>query len=99
MCGLCGIFGSDDHWSAANPKAAISADPVARRRDRAARIVAVNDMLAGYHVKLSDWQGQAYVLRGVTGQQIIINNVTEVWAAMEKDFAKAFDPLNESGFP
>ncbi|KAE9631003.1 hypothetical protein GP644_07230 [Parasedimentitalea maritima] len=99
MCGLCGIFGSDDHWSAASPTLSASADPVGRRRDRNARISAVNQMLSRQRVQLSDWQGQSYVLRGPTGQQSIVSNVTEVWASLEDDFGKEFDPLDVANFP
>lgn len=99
MCGLCGIFGTDDHWSAAGLDTAASADPVQRRRDRANRIAAVNRMLDRRRIQLSDWQGQSYVLRSMTGQQAIVSNVTEVWAALEKEFGGGFDPLDEANFP
>ena len=99
MCGLCGIFGTDDHWSAAGLSQGASADPVARRRDRGARIQAVNSMLQNRRIRLGDWQGQSYVLSGPTGQQSIVANVTEVWAALEDDFGTGFDPLDPAGFP
>ncbi|MCJ7872149.1 hypothetical protein [Phaeobacter sp. J2-8] len=67
--------------------------------DRANRIAAVNRMLDRRRIQLSDWQGQSYVLRSMTGQQAIVSNVTEVWAALEKEFGGGFDPLDEANFP
>ncbi len=99
MCGLCGIFGTDNHWSAAGRETGASADPVQRRRDRADRIAAVNRMLAHRRIQLSDWQGQSYVLRNMTGHTAIVSNVTEVWAALETEFGNSFDPLDEANFP
>lgn len=99
MCGLCGIFGTDDHWSAAGFETRASADPVLRRRDRTARIAVVNRMLARRRIQLSDWQGQSYILRNLTGRQAIVSNVTEVWAALEAEFGGGFDPLDPANFP
>jgi hypothetical protein len=99
MCGLCGIFGTDDHWSAAGIETKASADPVLRRRHRTARVAAVNRMLVRQRIQLSDWQGQSYILHSLTGRQAIVSNVTEVWAALEAEFGCGFDPLDPETFP
>lgn len=93
MCGLCGIFGSEDHWTS-GVISAPTADPVARRQERFARIKAVNSILKKRRLSLRDWQGQQYVLEGGTGKGVIIDNITEIWAAMDADFGGAFDPLD-----
>lgn len=57
------------------------------------------DMLARRRIQLSDWQGQSYILRNLTGRQAIVSNVTEVWAALEAEFGGGFDPLDPANFP
>ncbi len=95
MCGLCGLLGAEDHWSAGARQQA-SADPVRRRKERAARVRVINDVLASRRLTLRDWQGEAFMLSGPTGKSVIVDNVTEVWAAMDAEFGGAFDPLAEA---
>ena len=94
MCGLCGLFGSDDHWTAAQPgRGAASADPVQRRKARQERVAAVNTLLAARRITIRDWQGQNYVLTGPTGQQVVVDTISDIWAALENGPGGAFDPL------
>lgn len=99
MCGLCGIFGSDDHWSATSVTKTPSADPIARRHARAARIKVVNQFLHGRRLVLSDWQGATYLVQGPTGAQAIVSNISEIWPVLEREFGGVFDPLDPANFP
>lgn len=93
MCGLCGIFGSEDHWTAGKTDGGPSADPVVRRRARARRVHAANAVLAQRRLSVSDWQGESYQLSGPTGKTVLVDNLTEIWAALDDGFGGAFDPL------
>jgi len=101
MCGLCGLFGSDDHWSASIPGSSnggvaspASADPVQRRRARNHRVDLTNKMLASRHLKLKDWQGERFILAGPTGKSTVVDTLAEVWQVIEQHYGGAFDPLD-----
>ncbi|MES0885344.1 hypothetical protein [Roseibium sp. SCP14] len=95
MCGLCGLFGSDDHWTATQPgHVAASADPVQRRKSRQELASAVNTLLAARRITVRDWQGQNFVLTGPTGHQVIVDTISDIWAALETGLGGVFDPLS-----
>ncbi|MEM9635420.1 MAG: hypothetical protein AAGA50_29130 [Pseudomonadota bacterium] len=94
MCGLCGLFGSDDHWTATQPgRVSASADPVRRRKARQECVAVVNRLLAKRRVNIRDWQGQNYVLTGPTGQEVVIDTISDIWPALEDGLGGVFDPL------
>lgn len=95
MCGLCGIFGVENHWTT-GVQTEVSADPIMRRHARARRIRAVNRLLKNKGFQLNDWQAVQYILSNQTGKSVIVDNVTEVWRAMEIEFNQVFDPLNST---
>jgi hypothetical protein len=45
-------------------------------------------------LKLSDWQGSAYLLGNQTGQTSIVPSVAAVWPAAERLRRQAIDPLD-----
>lgn len=98
MCGLCGAFGGEDHWTTGRTDSATAAsnavDPALRRRERAYRLRLVNRVLASCRLQLSDFQGSAYVLAGPTGKQEIVHDLGAVWAAAEAMSGRALDPLD-----
>ncbi|MDH3669510.1 MAG: hypothetical protein OEN23_21545, partial [Paracoccaceae bacterium] len=72
MCGLCGVLGAEDHWTDAAGSTRIFGNAGAsrtRRQERLRRVAIGNKILAHYGLKLSDWQGSAYILRNRTGRQ------------------------------
>ena len=101
MCGLCGIFSEDAHWAsrldagvgrpdeAGNPHVG----PAVRRLARARRIAVLNRMLAGSHVRVSDWQGSHYRLEGATGKTELVDGLGLLWPAIERMRGRPFDPL------
>lgn len=96
MCGLCGVLGGSDHWTdaAARPGVFAAADPLARRRERARRVLAANRVLALYGMQLSDWQGSSYVLSTLTGKTELVDNLSHLWSVAERLSGRACDPLD-----
>lgn len=97
MCGLCGVFGAEAHWtdgdgSAGPPEGA--ADPWNRRQERLRRVAIGNKVLSCYGLKLSDWQGSAYVLRNRTGRSQILPHLAALWPAAEALAGRTCDPLD-----
>ena len=59
------------------------------------RLTAVNEVLAYYRIKLTDWQASAYVLSTATGKTEIVDNVAHLWMAAERLVGQPCDPLDE----
>ena len=93
MCALCGVFGVEDHWSAGH-QAGANANPNLRRKARAVKVETVNKFLNTRGVQISDWQANYYVVANKTGSSKIVDNLSEIWDVIEKDFGGAFDPLS-----
>jgi hypothetical protein len=98
MCALCGMFGSQDHWtdSAASPAAFASrTEAHTRHRERQACTRLANLVLGQYGLKLSDWSGNAYLLASRTGRTVIVNDLAQLWSAAERLAGRPCDPLDE----
>jgi hypothetical protein len=98
MCALCGVLGGAGHWTDAVARPGVftrTADPVERRRERAARVVQANKVLRHYRLSLSDWQGTSFLLSTATGKTEIVDNLTHLWMAAEKLIGRPCDPLDE----
>ncbi|HSA80420.1 MAG TPA: hypothetical protein VLE23_06330 [Geminicoccaceae bacterium] len=65
-----------------------------RRQERARRIALANRVLRHYALKLADFEGQSYVLRGATGRQELVPHLVGMWAAAEQLAGRACDPLD-----
>ncbi len=99
MCGLCGILSSGPHFleggtDAARSDAASSGRE--RRLGRAARVRLINRVLAPYGCAIRDWSGAKYVVRSRTGKTALVDNLPQVWQALDKIAARAVDPLDPS---
>jgi hypothetical protein len=94
MCALCGVFLGESHWTDATVGAGGSGART-RRHDRLHRVALANRILRQYGLKLSDWQGSAYLLAGQTGQTAIVPSVAAVWPQAERLRKQAIDPLDE----
>ena len=94
MCGLCGIFLTEAHWTDATVAATDSGGRT-RRHERLHRVAQANRILKQYGLKLTDWQGSAYLLGGQTGQTAIVPSVAAVWPAAERLRKQSIDPLDE----
>jgi hypothetical protein len=94
MCGLCGIFLTESHWTDA-ALAASGSGGRTRRHERLHRVALANRILKRYGLKLTDWQGSAYLLGSQTGQTAIVPSVAAVWPAAERLRRQSIDPLDE----
>jgi len=94
MCGLCGIFLTEAHWTDATIGATGSVGRT-RRHERLHRVAQANRILKQYGLKLTDWHGSAYLLGGQTGQTAIVPSVAAVWPAAERLRKQSIDPLDE----
>jgi hypothetical protein len=101
MCGLCGVLGAEDHWSeaAARPRSFTGAPggtPPTRRQQRQRRIALANRVLQHYRLRLADFEGRSYLLRGATGRQEVVPHLVHLWAAAERLAGRPCDPLDEA---
>jgi len=88
MCALCGVFLTEAHWTD------VSGGLRTRRHERLHRVALANRILKHYGFKLSDWQGNAYLLSAATGQTAVLPNVAAVWPAAEQLRKRTLDPLD-----
>ncbi|WP_158818767.1 hypothetical protein [Methylocapsa sp. S129] len=96
MCSLCGVIGGNEHWADAPAREGVytrNADPVRRRRERAERVRIANCVLKLYGMKLSDWQGVAFLLSTLTGKSEIVEDLGHLWPVAEKLSGRLCDPL------
>jgi hypothetical protein len=93
MCGLCGVFLGDGHWTEMTVGGTGSGGRT-RRHERLHRVAQVNRVLKQYGLKLGDWQGNAYLLGSQTGQTAIVPSVAAVWPAAERLRKQSIDPLD-----
>src|SRR5689334_19494801 len=89
MCGLCGLFEGQAHWSEL-----AGDDSVPARQARQLRVAVANRVLRHYRLSLSDWQGHAYLLSGPTGATEVLDSIAALWPAAERLLGRACDPLD-----
>jgi hypothetical protein len=97
MCGLCGVFGGEAHWSDAPPDPAGpggAAGRTTRLQARQQRVALANAVLRHYGLKLRDWSGSSYLLSGATGQTEIVDTLAALWPAAERLARRPCDPLD-----
>lgn len=94
MCGLCGVFAGEDHWTDAAGTGFAEAG-VTRRRERAHRTALANRVLAHYGLSVKDWQGSQYVLASATGKTAVVPNLAVLWPAAEAMIGRPPDPLDD----
>jgi hypothetical protein len=90
VCGLCGMFDSGRRWL----DAASVLDPSAVRRERAARLAIVRQVLGTSRVKVDDFEGASFVLRGPTGATEMVDNLFDLWRKAEALGKRRIDPLD-----
>lgn len=101
MCALCGVFLTETHWTDARvfagPGGVTGAVSGARtrRHERLHRVTLANRILKQRGLKLTDWNGSAYLLGNQTGQTAIVTSVAAVWPAAERLGKQPIDPLDE----
>lgn len=93
MCGLCGMLGGQAHWSDAGNPASDDEAARTRHRERQLRVARMNRVLRGFACTVSDWQGHAYLLSTLTGKTEIVDNLAQLWPAVERLSGRRPDPL------
>lgn len=93
MCGLCGVFGTEEAWSDAGVTA-VGEGGRTRRHERLHRVAIANRVLKPFGMQVTDWNGVSYTVRSQTGQTVIVNSIAEVWPAAEKFRRQVIDPLD-----
>src|SRR5258708_12601194 len=94
MCGLCGVFLGEAHWTDATGGATASGART-RRHERLHRVAQANRILKQYGLKLSDWQGSSYLLDSQTGQTAIVSSVAGVWPPADRLRTQSIHPLHQ----
>lgn len=98
MCGVCGTFGGEDHWSSGAGRIGGDLAPT-RRAERAHRIRVINGALRPLHVRVSDWQGRLFLVVGPTGKQQVVDSLPHIWSAVQEMTGRCIDPLSPQGAP
>lgn len=93
MCGLCGILGGEDHWSDLLPQADEAELQRLRRNERRRRVLYLNRVLGAFACTVSDWQGAKYQVSTYTGKTELVDNLSQLWAAVERLSGHRPDPL------
>ena len=103
MCGLCGMFAGERHWTERAASPAIfgapgsgSADPppVTPARERQERVRLVNRVLDPFGLVLAEWAASSYVLRTKTGRSEMVPDLGALWPAAERLLGRPCDPLD-----
>ncbi|WP_395679435.1 hypothetical protein [Inquilinus sp.] len=94
MCGVCGVLGGEEHWTAESARPEVFGATRTRRAERLHRAAAANRILGLYGLRLDDWQGSAFVLSSPTGRREIVDALPAVWAAAAQMLGRPIDPLD-----
>lgn len=93
MCGLCGMFGVAEHWTAASGTAAAGAGAAHRRAERQHQVRIANAVLAPFGLRCADWQNR-FMVTSRTGKGVVVDHLGTLWPAAEKLAGRPIDPLD-----
>lgn len=98
MCGLCGMFGVAEHWTAAagmetSGTEVSGAGPAPRRAERQHQVRIANALLAPFGLRCADWQGR-FTVSSRTGKSMVVDHLGALWPAAEKLAGRPIDPLD-----
>jgi len=99
MCSLCGILGSNEHWTDAVARPGVftrNTERVDRRRERAKRVRIASRILTEFGLTLSDWQGTSFLLSTRTGKTEMVEDLGHLWPLAEKISGRVCDPLSHA---
>jgi hypothetical protein len=90
------MLGGEAHWAEAGGVSNDTDDELTRmrRRERQLRVAHLNRVLRGFSCTVSDWQGHAYLLATLTGKTEIVDNLAQLWPAVERLSGHRTDPLD-----
>ena len=89
MCASCGFPAATGHWTDAGAASAFD-----RLRGRLRRASVLRALLSPYGLVVhDDGSSLGFILSTKTGQQIMVANLTELWAVAERMAGRPVDPL------
>lgn len=88
MCGLCGLIGEKQDWTA-------SLSTLPKRQERHKRLKFINQLTAPYRIKVSDVHGVDYLVQTMTGKQAIANGLPNLWQQIKQLTGKGIDVLDD----
>lgn len=94
MCVLCGELIMNAHWTENHNRENGMTDQRRRRRSRIKRAVLSNRILSYYGLQLAEWNGTKYVLSDKKGSTLIIQDMGDMWPAVQKMSGHLPDPLD-----
>ena len=104
MCGLCGMFAGERHWTERAASPAIFGGTgdgggdvplrITPARERQERVRLVNRVLDPFGLVLAEWAAASYVLRTKTGRSEMVPDLGALWPAAERLLGRPFDPLD-----
>lgn len=92
MCGLCGAFGGENHWSTHIEDSEQAY--YERRRARAYRAKLINRVLSPHRLVIEDFQASSFVLATATGKREIVQDLGGIWRQAEQLTGHDIDPLD-----
>lgn len=96
MCGFCGVFGTEPHWTDAAGNDPVFGEGawITRRQERRYRVDLANEVLRHYGLTLADWDGRVFILRSPTGQVRPVDHIAAVWPLAARLCRRPPDPLD-----
>ena len=103
MCGLCGMFAGERHWTERAASPAIFGESgngrgdrphVTPAQERQQRVRLVNRVLDPLGLVLAEWAASSYVLRTKTGRSELVPDLGSLWPAAERLLGRPCDPLD-----
>jgi hypothetical protein len=99
MCGLCGFWRTQTHWSmrSQNPKVfGAIGYPSDLLRERSHQTAALNRVTRAFGVSVRDWESSRWILESVNGGCEIVDSIATMWPAIEMLSRCKVDPLSRS---
>ena len=100
MCLVCWQLPTIEHWTedrdihASDMGFAGSPQERKRRRERLLRVQVLNRILTYYGLRVENWVGAIYRLADSKGSTALVQNLGELWPAVEKLAGRRIDPLD-----
>lgn len=100
MCVLCGELVMNVHWTdqqihdkAFHPTVVVGESQRDRMRNRLKRVAYANQILSYYGLTLRDWNGSKYMLADKKGVSLVVNDLGDMWPAVQTLTFQQLDPL------
>ncbi|MBV6274300.1 hypothetical protein KVP09_15505 [Alcaligenaceae bacterium CGII-47] len=88
------MLGDEGHWTDLWPLADAAELARRHRNERLSRVKCLNRVLGAFSCSVTDWQGSQYLLSTFTGKTELVDNLTQLWACVERLSGCQVDPLS-----